>query len=790
MVMLVLTASLFALPVEGSPMSAGADLVASERRGDSGTGTARGGDSKPCKDEFRKVPAVGLACHVDDGLLKVKLGNGTAVLTHGPDLREFAATTAAIAPGVVARSPVCGGSHYYRAVVAAPSDYQWDLATEVPLYREDLRWANGVLYEGAVESGSASGAQMRFLCDPIPAPQIAVDTVKLPTHSSVDNFSTIVTDLKALGFNNANENYAVYYLGGPGLGYAGQADREWDSSDSANNRSNSGPHYALMYRWFHTYESPSYASLYAHEIGHTLGAVQNDAPYSTGQGHCYDFNSIMCQIDTGVYVINCPDYSHYDCNHDNFFDAAIGAGQGGGGGSYLDTHWNIGECYVRWVINYACVSTADSDVDGVQDALDKCPLHWNPGQEDSDGDGLGNTCDGPDGDGDGARDFMDNCLTVANPDQHDSDGDGPGDGCDPLSEDPQGDFHVPGLDISGVKAVHSPCLSVSAGFFGGIARPSANAANSVFGYVDLDADQNTATGLSPGLGSYGIDYYVDLSSEAAGAVDVESADQFGNIATVGTAPITFTSNSFTVTIPHTLIGGDGVVDYNVWIGKPLGGFPIGILQGGSPRLLFEPSDTSPLIPPATSRSAPDADGDCVANEADNCPSSPNASQADADGDGDGDSCDNCPLIANADQRNSDNDAQGDACDTDDDNDGVLDGADNCPITPSADQTDSDGDLAGDVCDGPGSGNVDCNGPINGVNAIDALKVMRHSASLPVAQNEPCADIGALIGGEQVQGDVDCSNPHAVNSIDALKILRAVSGLNVALPAGCPAVKPP
>lgn len=39
----------------------------------------------------------------------------------------------------------------------------------------------------------------------------------------------------------------------------------------------------------------------------------------------------------------------------------------------------------------------------------------------------------------------------------------------------------------------------------------------------------------------------------------------------------------------------------------------------------------------------DADGDRVADGADNCPSAPNGDQADADGDGRGDACDVCPT---------------------------------------------------------------------------------------------------------------------------------------------------
>lgn len=123
-----------------------------------------------------------------------------------------------------------------------------------------------------------------------------------------------------------------------GYPYCGQGELWGDTSPGSGNLSNGGPTYSLI--------APNCwsGSTTLHEIGHNIGAVNNNSPHSSRAGHCYDEWDVMCYNDGGPYFRNggsiqtlCPasdDDREFDCNKDDYYNPRPPSG------SYLANNWN------------------------------------------------------------------------------------------------------------------------------------------------------------------------------------------------------------------------------------------------------------------------------------------------------------------------------------------------------------------------------------------------------------------------------------------------------------------
>jgi len=330
------------------------------------------------------------------------------------------------------------------------------------------------------------------------------------------------------------------------------------------------------------------------------------------------------------------------------------------------------------------VCDLDRDGDGVNNDQEECPD--DPNKTEAGVCGCGNVEDPTDTDGDQVPDCADNCPDVANPGQEDSNGDGIGDACVP-AVDLKIDFgqdNQPVKDgfqeFSAGKEENDPVtraygdIDVTVAIAGGVTAGYRNYQESCTGGGDLGGDyvypDNPDT-TGPGVGtviitlgglpagSYSLVTYhndnkigceqphdpqVPLNVTVSGAVsaseddlDVAQTQNNSDDNGLGQSTVTFTATG----------AGDVVITYDPTAAAGDGNDARAVVNG------FEL--TSGGVGPV------DTDNDGIPDDQDNCVDMPNRGQEDGDSDGVGDACDNCPDVPNPGQEDSNGDGVGDAC---------------------------------------------------------------------------------------------------------------------------------
>ncbi len=255
-----------------------------------------------------------------------------------PTVTQTAAGTAA-EPGVVAGlwrsvAPVCVGSGTdgarVQVVYAREASTRDRFAQVESAIRAEIGRIDSVVALSARKTGG--GRQVRWVA-PNCNPSIVRVVVPDGTFSKSSGIESTESALAARGMAAANRKYLVF---ADSTRACGVSTIYKDSS--ATNNANDGRHPQYARVDAPCWNSPDW-SVAAHELVHTLGGVQPDAPNALGRYHCDDANDLMCYRETPAtklrVVCGASHVGLLDCNNDDYFNTAPRKG------TYLASRWNV-----------------------------------------------------------------------------------------------------------------------------------------------------------------------------------------------------------------------------------------------------------------------------------------------------------------------------------------------------------------------------------------------------------------------------------------------------------------
>ncbi len=154
---------------------------------------------------------------------------------------------------------------------------------------------------------------------------------------SMSSFNATISAIQSLGFTDPTRKYMMWTDATSLCGIATLYPN--DGASQANPNNGSYAQYARIDAGcWGLGDGAGQHSVEAHEVVHTLGAVNRSAAHSTAAGHCWDESDTMCYADGGGHAMVqvCPSAQEYllDCNTDDYFSTFPDPG------SYLDGHWN------------------------------------------------------------------------------------------------------------------------------------------------------------------------------------------------------------------------------------------------------------------------------------------------------------------------------------------------------------------------------------------------------------------------------------------------------------------
>ncbi len=320
-----------------------------------------GAASAQCETWFE--PGTGTVCDAGSGMLEVFDRNGESLgfvhkVADPPTVTHVAGSS---------RTIDCAEPtdlYHIQVIYARASDLPDRYSSSVAKIRDLVEEANFLVYDAARAAGDTADLQVQCVLGS--SFTIDVDHAVLPTRNADASFATIAEDLKDQGYDDPRIKYWVFYddpgpctCGGKGLLYLD--DRP--GVENLNN-GNGVPMFAVTF-------GHDSRRIMLHELGHTMGAVQDGAPFSTGATHCYDGKDIMCYDDGGpyghMYRSTYCSTEVFDCDRDTYFNTRPASGH------WLSNHWNLGSRNNRYLTIEtlpACSDGIDNDGDGRTDYPD------------------------------------------------------------------------------------------------------------------------------------------------------------------------------------------------------------------------------------------------------------------------------------------------------------------------------------------------------------------------------------------------------------------------------------
>lgn len=283
-------------------------------------------------------PAVARPTACPPGLIRID-AQVHPICTHGPDAAppglDIKRPVAPLAPSLTASAlPVCEGDGVSGKRVevlyihGSTSRYAQFLET----FRTLAEGVDAIYNASAAETGGTR--HVRYVTETVNgACRPVVRDVRISDSAlNANDWQPLLNAVQAAGYTRTDRKYLQFVDATVFCGIGGFAG---DTTKSDNNRSNVGPEYARV-------DSGCWnAGVAAHELGHTLGAVNNNAPNASGHAHCVDEYDVMCYKDAPevTLVFRCPQ-SHdqrLDCNHEDYYHTNPAPG------SYLANFYNVAD---------------------------------------------------------------------------------------------------------------------------------------------------------------------------------------------------------------------------------------------------------------------------------------------------------------------------------------------------------------------------------------------------------------------------------------------------------------